>query len=164
MRSPLIHCQHVGVGRAGEHQLPNREVPQSPQAVAFARTLECLRPLYTFVLHGFFRLRFFDQILPSAATTCVRSAVISFCLSRFFLSGSAASVWPGGGSRRPLLDRRQRSTTGPPETSHCFSVILIFCLLHMVLLWGMLAYECQYTSLFQMMSFRGVFPMMSCGC
>lgn len=103
MRSPLIHCQHVGVGRAGEHQLPHREVPHSPQPVAFARTLEALRPLYTFVLHGFFRLWFFGQILPTAAATCVRSASVwaaSSSLGLLRLRGPVVAhvspCWRGG--------------------------------------------------------------------
>lgn len=52
VRSPLIHCQHVGVGRAGEHQLSHREVPHRPQASAFPRAREALRALYTLVRHG----------------------------------------------------------------------------------------------------------------
>lgn len=51
VRAPLIHCQHVGVGRAGEHQLPHREVPQRPQAAAFVRAGEPLRALDTLVGH-----------------------------------------------------------------------------------------------------------------
>ena len=46
---PLIHRQHVRVSRAGEHQLPSREVPHRLQAPAAARAQEPLRPLYTFV-------------------------------------------------------------------------------------------------------------------
>lgn len=49
--SPLIHCQHVGVGRASEHQLPHSEVPQRPQATAFVRAGEPLGALDTFVRH-----------------------------------------------------------------------------------------------------------------
>lgn len=69
VRSSLIHCQHVGVGRAGEHQLPHREVPHRPQASASVRAQEPLRSLYTFVLHGFFCLGFFGKKLSN--TTCV---------------------------------------------------------------------------------------------
>lgn len=49
--SLLIHCQHVGVGRAREHQLPDSEVPQRPQATAFVRAREPLGSLDTFVRH-----------------------------------------------------------------------------------------------------------------
>lgn len=108
VRPSLIHCQHVGVGRAGEHQLPHREVPHRPQASASSRAREPLRALYTFVRHGLFSLSFFGQILPT--TTCVcwaeRAApVISFCLSCFFFSGPLCVPC---GSHRPLLDRRRR--------------------------------------------------------
>lgn len=54
VRSPLIHGQHVGVGRTREHQLPHREVSQRPQAPAFIRAQKPLRPFYAFVLHGIF--------------------------------------------------------------------------------------------------------------
>lgn len=53
VRSPLVHCQHVGVGWASEHHLPDPEVPHCPKASAYVRAEEPLGPLYAFVLHGF---------------------------------------------------------------------------------------------------------------
>ena len=83
----LIHCQHVGVSRTSEHQLPHREVSHRPQASASVRTQEPLRALYTFVLHGaFLCFRIFYQTQPT--TTCVCwVALISFSLSPVFLCG-----------------------------------------------------------------------------
>lgn len=85
VRSSLIHCQHVGVGRAGEDQLPHREVPHRPQASVFVRAQEPLRAFYTFVLHGFILF----TVLPADSTDhhlCLLTALISFCPSccRFF--------------------------------------------------------------------------------
>lgn len=52
MVAPLVDREHVGIGRAGEQQVPHLEGLQSPQPPALARAAEALQAAEALGPHG----------------------------------------------------------------------------------------------------------------